>query len=112
MAKEIHISEVLTQMEIPAKEGRQNVFSISFVRDNKSKSGERGSIKVVHQAVKGTRTSQKITNKSIPSTTKNKWLHKDKNTIPLLDIETGDPCTPKFTHLLTFNGMKIRHYGS
>ena len=111
MLKDIHISEVLAQMEIPAQGGKQNVFSVSFVRDNKTKSGDRGSIKKVNQAIKGPRPFISTSPKSIASGGK-KWLHKDKNTIPLIDMETGDPCTPKFTHLLTFNGKKIRHYGS
>ena len=111
MAEAIHISQVLAQMEIQLSGGKQNVFPIAFVRDNKTKNGERGSIKKVNQAIKGARPLAATNTKSVPSSGK-KWLHKDKNTIPLIDLETGNPCTPKFTHLLKFNGKQIRHYGS
>lgn len=108
MSNQINISEVFAIMEDPIIDGRQNVFSITFVRDNKNKKHARGSIKHVTRCTKGTRTSKKS---STPKTNKS-WQFKRHHAIPLIDLDSNQPLTPKWTHLLKFNGKSVRYYGN
>lgn len=108
MSAEIHISEVFRNIEELFVDGRQNVFSLAFIRDNASKNGPRGSIKHVTRCAKGTRTSKA----SKTTKTQQRWQFKMNNAIPLIDLDSGTPLTPKWTHLRMFNGKKIRFYGS
>ena len=114
MNGEIHINEVLTEIEEAMIDGRQNVFSIGFVRDNDGRGGKKGSIKFVQRAVKGTRTSKAAPKIPVDQQkpVKKTWRYKDHNAIPLQDLDANRPCTPKFTHIITYNGLKVRHYGS
>lgn len=107
---EIHISEVLSEMEKQFENGQGFMFSIAFVRDNKSKNGERGSIKHVAKAIKGTRTSKNRKGSAGVPVKKHRQF-KSFNGIPMIDLDTGQQITPKFTHIIQFNGQKVRHYG-
>lgn len=106
----IHISEVFAAMEKGAEDGEPFIFSIAFVRDNRSKNGPRGSIKKVDRAIKGVQTSKgKKTGGS--KVTLDKWQFKSFQGIPIIDLSIDRTITPKFTHIIEFNGKKVRHFG-
>lgn len=106
----IHISEVLAEMEVMATSSGLNVFSFSFVRSQNGRGGKRGSIKVVKRAIKGTRPSEKSTKSKSGGLPKAKRM-KSFGGIPIRDLDTEDFLTPKFTHIIGFNGKKVIHYG-
>lgn len=107
---EIHINEVLALIETVAENGEQYTFSIDFVRGKKGRGGPKGSIKHIAQARKGVRSSRKK-KKVGAANTQSKWQFKKYGGIPIIDIETDELNTPKFTHIIGFNGLKVRHYG-
>lgn len=96
-------------MEKGAEDGEPFVFSIAFVRDNKSKNGQRGSIKRVEEAIKGVQTSKAKRSKTKGST--ERWQFKSFQGIPIIDLSIDRTITPKFTHIIEFNGKKVRHFG-
>jgi hypothetical protein len=110
----IHISEVLADMERVLDEdtGRMAVFSIAWVRDNNGEGGPKGSIKRVAKASKHTRPYMKSSTQSKrPQNDPGKWQFKSYNGIPIVDLKTNAMLTPKYTHIVEYNGMKVRHYG-
>lgn len=110
-AGEIHINEVLALIETVAEDGSQYTFSIDFVRDRKGRSGPKGSIKHIPLARKGVRTSRRNRKRKGSAPTPEKWQFKKYGGIPIIDINTDELITPKFTHIIGFNGQKVRHYG-
>lgn len=106
MENSIHISEVLADMETVAENGSLRTFSLAFVRDNDSTGGPRGSIKEVRLAAKFTKPYKRAKN-GRPIT----WRFKDHDTIPIQDLETEQLITPKYTHILRYNGQPVKHYG-
>jgi hypothetical protein len=103
----IHIKEVMADLEQVGEDGNLHTFSISFVRNNDSKHGPKGSIKHVARASKFTKPHRKIEQGLAPS-----WTFKEYNSIPIQDLEQDQLLTPKFTHIIEYNGQKVRHYGS
>lgn len=103
MKNEITISEVLTRIEYGIE------FSISWVRDSGK---DRGKIKTVKRARKGTKKSDLKTTSKPSASTRSKWQFKKYNMIPIQDLESRNLLTPKFTHIIGFDGMKVRHYGT
>lgn len=110
----IHISEVLADMErvLHEQTGTMVTFSIAWVRDNNGEGGPKGSIKRLSHASKHTRPSmKKQQGKRRESNEPGKWQMKSYNGIPIVDIQTNSFLTPKYTHIVEYNGMKVRHYG-
>ena len=103
----INISEVLTDMERIGAGGRLHAFSIAWVRVGNSCNGKRGSVKRVQQAAKFTKPQKQHTNAS-PG---NNYSFKAHNTIPIQDIKNDQLLTPKFTHIIEYNGKKVKHWG-
>jgi hypothetical protein len=106
MSEWIHIKEVLADMERVEDGGKRHIFSLSWVRSTDSKNGKRGSIKHVRLATKHTKPQRKRSNGTVPS-----WQFKAYDTIPIQDIQVDQLLTPKWTHLISYNGKLIRHYG-
>ena len=104
----ISISEVLTDMERTGESGGLYTFSISWVRHNKSSNGERGSIKHVAKAAKFTKPQRKHMK---AAATANTYTFKAHNTIPIQDIDKDQLLTPKFTHIIQYNGKRVKHFG-
>jgi hypothetical protein len=104
----IHISEVLADMETVAADGKLHTFSLAFVRDNDGLGGQRGSIKEVRIAAKFTKPDKKSARngKATPS-----WLFKQHDAIPIQDLEYDRLITPKYTHIIRYNGKPVKHYG-
>lgn len=100
----IHISEVLADMETIMSGGRLHTFSLSWVRVRRGTGGARGSIKKVRVAAKYTKPNRKISGGG-------QWKFKDHDTIPIQDIEKDQLLTPKYTHIIEYNGLKVQHYG-
>lgn len=103
----IDIKEVLADMEKVMEDGKLHVFSISWVRSNNTSGGPRGSIKRVMRASKYTKPGRKTT-KSGDLT----WQFKTYNMIPIQDRDIDKLQTPKYTHIIEYNGKKVRHYGA
>lgn len=115
MERWIHISEVLADMErvIDEETGTAAMFSIAWVRDNNGQGGPRGSIKRLTHARKHTRPQYASKSKPRrPNNEPGKWQMKNYNGIPIVDVKTGAFLTPKYTHIVEYNGMKVRHYGA
>jgi hypothetical protein len=106
----IHISEVLAEMEMLADAGGLKPFSISFVRNNNSRGSKRGSIKVIERAIKGTKKSMKSAKSAAGGLPKAKRM-KSFGGIPIRDLSNDEFNTPKFTHIIGFNGQPVIHYG-
>ncbi|MEM9836168.1 MAG: hypothetical protein AAF828_06685 [Bacteroidota bacterium] len=106
----IHISEVLATMEQLADEKGIRHFSISFVRNRNGKGGKRGSIKHVKRAIKGTKKSMASIKSKSGGLPKAKRM-KSFSGIPIRDLDSDQFLTPKFTHIVGFNGQKVIHYG-
>jgi hypothetical protein len=103
----IHISEVLADMETVAEDGKLYTFSLSFVRANKGGGGPRGSIKTVDIAAKFTRPHRRAkTSSDEPA-----WQFKHHDAIPIQDVRRNILITPKYTHIIEYNGKKVIHYG-
>jgi len=100
---EITLSEVLTHIETFQE------FSIGWVRDSGSK---RGQIKRVERARKGTKKSDSSFSNIPKARTEKKWQFKKYDMIPIQDINKNILLTPKWTHIIEFNGKKVRHYGT
>lgn len=81
------------------KEQPDGTFYIDFVR---ATGKNKGSIK----SIKASNTRKKQLTKG---TSKRKYLHRDKWTVQLHDIEKDRPITPKYTHIIGFNGLKVIH---
>jgi hypothetical protein len=107
MSDWMHIQEVLADMETVAGAGKRHMFSIAWVRVHDSKNGKRGSIKKVDIAMKYTRPGKKQSGSDGPA-----WQFKDHDAIPIVDVKTDQMLTPKFTHIIEYNGKRVRHYGS
>lgn len=78
-------------------------FTIEFVR---STGREIGTIKKV-QCIYGAKTTKSICER--PKKSANSWMHKDHDTIPLVNLETEKPLTPLISHIIGFNQYKISH---
>lgn len=102
----IQIHEVLQDMESVAEDGKLKTFSFAFVRAAKGRGGARGSIKQVRVAAKFTRPGRK----SQGETTRD-WRFKDHEVIPIQDLEEDQLLTPKYTHIIEYNGQPVKHYG-
>ena len=90
-------------------DGSPHTFSISFVRVNDSDNGPRGSVKYVAKAAKYTKPGKKVAQpKRLNS---RPWQFKHHDAIPMQDLTTNQLITPKFTHILTYNEIKVKHYG-
>lgn len=107
MTEWIDISEVLAEMEKVGEGGQLAVFSISWVRVGNGMTGKRGGIKHVARAAKFTKPWRKPQNYSPTA-----WQFKKYNAIPIQDLDKHQLVTPKFTHIIEFNGKKVRHYGA
>lgn len=94
-------------MEQVAEQGKRHMFSLSWVRSTDSANGQRGSIKHVRLASKYTKPQRKTSGDSGPS-----WQFKAYDTIPIQDIENDVLLTPKWTHIIEYNGQRVRHYGT
>lgn len=105
MSNWIHIKEVLADMERVMEDGKQHMFSLSWVRSRDSKNGKRGSIKHVRNASKYTKPQRKTAQPG------HGWQFKEHDTIPIQDIEADMLLTPKWTHIIEYNGKLVRHYG-
>lgn len=100
MDGEISIAEVLAAMD------SGEAFELVWVRATKGKNGEKGDLKRIN-ARKGTRTSK---GKSRSNAISNTQSFKNRNQVPLIDLKTREMNTPKITHLIEFNGRRIRHW--
>ena len=109
MSEWIDILEVLAEMEKVSEDGHLFSFSISYVRNNTSGHGVRGSIKHVPNCAKYTKPNKKASVKYKKATSS--WQFKAYNCIPIQDLDNNRLLTPKFTHIIEFNGKKVRHYG-
>ena len=82
-----------------------NEFSLSFIRSNNSKNGERGSCKKVPRCQKyfkeAKATSGKGRGRSMPRMKGNILMVKDMDTEQILSV--------KLYTIVEFNGMKVRH---
>jgi len=100
--REISIQKVLAEIR-SNEEGRP--FLLKFVRSNKSKNGEKGSIKTVAKALYGRSVRIGDSNRKNASSVH----HKSAGTIPITDTETNIYMTPLISHLVQFNSFKIKH---
>lgn len=100
----IHIKEVLADMETVAQQGKPHTFSLAFVRARDGRGGPRGSIKRVPIASKYTKPQRKAS--AEPS-----WQFKDHDAIPIQDLKHDQLLTPKYTHIIEYNGQPVKHYG-
>lgn len=87
---------------------REQAFAIAWVRAGKGRNGAKGSIKRIN-ARKGTRTSKRGTAAS-DTTMRNTKEFRQYNSIPIIDLMNGDLNTPKISHLIEYNGQRIRHW--
>lgn len=103
----IDINEVLAEMDKIADDGRPVVFSLAWIRVTKGAGGGRGSICRVNKAMKYTKPYKRP--KTMPQST---YKFIKYNAIPIRDLDINQLRTPKWTHIVEFNGKKVRHYGS
>jgi hypothetical protein len=95
----IPISTVLAEMKMGRK------FSLLFVIGNGAREGEYKRAQVVY-GKKGRPTKK---HRSLSITVSKDKLHKYSSTIPLIDMSTGEPCTPYIYNLVEYNEHIIRH---
>lgn len=110
MEQWISIEEVLADIERVADDGRLRTFSLSFVRANDSTNGVRGSIRHIERASKHTKPGMKQQQRK-PSAMGNNWRFKDHQALPIQCLTTNQFLTPKWTHILTYNEQKVKHWG-
>lgn len=99
---EISISEVLLEIE------KFKTFSMAWMR---ASGKDKGTVKFVEEAIKGTKTSDSKTRNLPKTSTAKKWQFKKYNMIPILDKKANQMLTPKWTNIMRFNGKKVIHFG-
>ena len=98
---EVSIQYVLSEI----REHPDRTFVIQFVRSTTGKGGKKGSIKTVSKARYGRSTT------TLSTTTRPKKisLHISSGTLPMTDSETEQYFTPLISHIIGYNGRKVRH---
>ena len=108
MSEWISLQEVLADMErITSDEGSLYTFSLTYVRHRDGRNGPRGSLKHIKRGHKGVNAAKKGKDRSI----RDYYRFKDHDQIPIQDLDAKELNTPKWTHLMEYNGMKVKHYG-
>ena len=108
MSKRIHINDVLAQISA-TDENQGATFQHSWVRSSGPK---KGSIKTVARVRRGlSKEAREMTarKRSQQKDNKPRALHIDRDTIPLVDAETGQYLTPLISHIIQFNLQKVYH---
>ncbi len=102
--KAIHIDEVLVLME--AHYGA--TFQLAFVRATGKRAG---SICHINRAKKGvgSRVIKTRTHKQSDSNGRKKPLHKDNETIPIVDTQNEKYMSVLISHIIKFNNRQVTH---
>lgn len=80
-------------------------FRIVFIRSTGSAAGSK---KIVMRAIYGAKTSR-MGNRRKSRKGMSSWLHKDYDTIPLIDLDSDKPITPLISHIIEFNNKLVNH---
>lgn len=98
--EKIGIAEVLLNIR------QMDEFSFVMVRATKSI----GTLKVVNRAVHGFNYKQfKVKQRQEYSITQERARHKERGTIPIIDLEADQQLTPLISHIIFFEGKKVIH---
>lgn len=101
MQETISIQEVLA--EIRSATDATAPFLLKVV---KSTGRSRGAVRVMAKCLKGHPKGAE----SKGGTTQGKFLHKEHDTIPIIDIEDGNSLkTPLISHIIGYNTYKVIH---
>ena len=101
---EIGITHVLNEINTPIEGTEPRMFSVSWVRQNDGKGGERGSVKRIQRAMKHISKTKKATGKK-----KTSPRVKESKLLVLYDIEASHPIYVPISTLIKYNGQRIRH---
>lgn len=96
---EINIQQVLAEITATDRDGQ--TFLLKVVR---ATGKQAGSIKVIAKARKGGPEKAHTI-----ATDRKKALHKDKGTIPIVDVEADQYMSILISHIIQFNDKKVIH---
>ena len=103
--QEIGISTVLNEINQPVKGVDVHTFSITFIRTNDSKNGEKGEEKVVSRCQKYSKNPSRSGAKKI----RQNFNYRENSTLLLTDLSTGHPIHVKTWSIIEYNRFKVRH---